>query len=498
MILDGWGLGTNAAADAIAQAETPNMDRLTANYPDAHLITFGEQVGLPIGQMGNSEVGHMNIGAGRIVYQDLLKINRDIAADTLKNNDTFRSMVDAALSSGRSLHLIGLLSDGGVHSHIDHLIALVDAAASAGVKDIYIHAFLDGRDTDPNGGLDYLKTLLPTIAGKAKLATVIGRYYAMDRDKRWARTKLAYDLLVHGHGEKTDDILSTINNRYALDETDEFIEPIIVDESGLIKAEDHVLFFNFRADRPRQLTRMLSIDDFEEQGTKALDLDFYSMTPYDETFHHVQVLYDKKPLTKTFGQLVEEHQGTQLRMAETEKYPHVTYFFSGGREEPFEGERRILIPSPKVATYDLKPEMSAKDLTQALLDDWKTQAADFVCLNFANTDMVGHTGDFAAAIKAAEIVDRCVGQIIEAGLKLEYQFLIIADHGNSDYMINEDGSPNTAHTTNLVPVIYIANEIDNITLADGKLADVAPTLAAMMELEPFDEMDGNNLLHHDA
>lgn len=494
MILDGWGLGVKPEADAIAQAKTPVMDNLMKTCPNATLTTFGENVGLPHGQMGNSEVGHMNIGAGRIVYQDLLKINRDIAADRLKDNETFRLCVERAKASGEKVHFIGLLSDGGVHSHIDHLIALVNDAFAAGVRNMYIHAFMDGRDTDPQGGHDYIKKLLEAIEGKATLASVVGRYYAMDRDKRWERTKLAYDLMVHGLGESTSDILETIQERYAAGETDEFLQPIILDQDGLIEANDHVLFFNFRADRPRQITRMLSIDDFDEVETKALPLDFYSMTPYDETFDQVSVLYDKKPLEKTFGELVEQAGGTQIRMAETEKYPHVTYFFSGGREEPFEGERRILMPSPKVATYDLQPEMSATELTDALLADWKENQPDFVCLNFANTDMVGHTGVFSAAMIAAETVDSCVGRIIEAGLALDYQFIIIADHGNSDYMINDDGSPNTAHSTNLVPIIYVANDIEGKQISKGKLADVAPTLAAMMELEPFDEMDGTNLL----
>ncbi len=495
LILDGWGLGEIPAVDAIKQANTPIIDDLMTNCANATLTTFGEDVGLPGGQMGNSEVGHMNIGAGRIVYQDLLKINKDIASGDFQRLDPIQDMLHQAKFGGRSVHFIGLLSDGGVHSHIDHLLALVDSADEVGVQDVYIHAFLDGRDTDPNHGQQYISRLLQYTEHKsANLATVIGRYYAMDRDRRWERTAQAYNLLVDGIGAETSDILNTLKQRYEAGETDEFIKPIIVNGGGQIKSGDTVMFFNFRSDRPRQLTTMLSRADFTAYGTKSLDLNFYSMTSYDETFDNVTALYDKRPLMNTFGELVAQYGGTQLRMAETEKYPHVTYFFSGGREEPFENEKRIMANSPKVATYDLQPEMSADELTQLLLNKLHSERPDFICLNFANTDMVGHTGVFEAAKIAAETVDACVGRILKRVKELHYDTIIIADHGNSDFMINEDGSPHTAHTINPVPIIYVPFEKNTRSLSSGVLADVAPTLADIMGLETFDEMTGKSLL----
>ena len=494
LILDGWGLGKIPDSDAIAQAETPIMDELMRTRPNSTLTTFGEAVGLPSGQMGNSEVGHMNIGAGRPIYQDLLLINRSITSGTFKVKPELVEMFKYAKKKGSKVHFIGLLSDGGVHSHISHLKALIDMAEEFGMKKVFVHGFTDGRDTDPHGGVRYLADLQDYIKEKAaKLATLTGRYYAMDRDQRWERVKLAYDAMVCGIGESTLDTVATLRARYKAGETDEFIMPIIADADGLIEPGDTVLFFNYRADRPRQLTSMLAIEDYAV-GTKALPLDFYSMTPYSDAFQgKVSVIYDKKPLERTFGELIQENGLTQLRMAETEKYPHVTYFFSGGREEVFVGERRILVNSPKVATYDLKPSMSAVELTDAVLQDMAVHDTDFICLNFANTDMVGHTGDFAAAMEAAETVDRCVGRIIEVALIKDYQILIIADHGNSDFMINEDGSPNTAHSLNPVPCIYIGDD-SVILLNDGVLADVAPTLADMMGIKIFEEMDGKSLI----
>jgi 2,3-bisphosphoglycerate-independent phosphoglycerate mutase len=495
LILDGWGQGKIRKSDAIFQANTPVMDNLWRTKPHTTLTTFGDQVGLPTGQMGNSEVGHMNIGAGRVVYQDLLRIDRDIDSGSFQQKKELLEMMDSAKKSTGKLHLIGLLSDGGVHSQITHLLALIDMAAEQGVQQVYIHAFLDGRDTDPHGGAMYLKALLDHLAeGPAKLATVIGRYYAMDRDKRWERTKKAYDLMVKGVGESTADVLQSLAAQYKSGVTDEFINPMIADSSGLIASGDTVMFFNYRADRPRQLTSMLALDAYSEVGTLPLALNFFSMTPYDEDYHSIQVIYDKKPLEHTFGHLLQEKRLTQLRMAETEKYPHVTYFFSGGHEKPFVGERRIMISSPKVATYDLKPSMSAVELTDALLKDMEMNHTDFICLNFANTDMVGHTGVFSAAMEAAETVDLCVGRILDAALPLGYHILIIADHGNSDYMINEDGTPNTAHTKNPVPCIYVSPTKEEVKLKEGKLADVAATLADIMGISTYEEMNGKTLI----
>jgi len=495
LILDGWGIGKTQSSDAIASANTPIMDRLMRDFPNATLTTFGDQVGLPHGQMGNSEVGHMNIGAGRIVYQDLLMIGNDMDSGAFAQKQEVKSMFSNAKASGGKFHLIGLLSDGGVHSHVEHLYKLLNLATEFDLPQTYIHAFLDGRDTDPNGGLEYLSNLLVHLEGKnAKLATVIGRYFAMDRDHRWERTAKAYNLLVYGVGESSDDILATIKSRYADGQTDEFVESILLDKNGLIEEGDTVLFYNFRSDRPRQITEMLSINNFPEVQTKALPLHFYSMTPYDATFDKVKVLYTKKPLEKTFGELIESNNLSQLRMAETEKYPHVTYFFSGGQERAYNGESRIMVDSPKVATYDLKPSMSAHELTDALLTELDLSQPDFICLNFANTDMVGHTGVFEAAIEAAETVDACVSKILEKLLPLNYHVIIIADHGNSDMMINDDGSPNTAHTVNPVPIVYVAERPVGQNLSDGILADVAPTLASILGIKKFDEMTGKNLI----
>ena len=501
IILDGWGIGQVPSADAILQAETPYTDELFNENPHSTLTTHGEQVGLPQGQMGNSEVGHMNIGAGRIVYQDLLKINRAIDSGDLVKEAVLDEALKLATERGCDLHLIGLISDGGVHSHSDHAKALIDYAQEAGVKNTYLHAFMDGRDTDPRGGLQYLQEMIDHMEGKrASLASIIGRYYAMDRDRRWHRTKLAYDLLVKGTGEQTADPLSVLATRYEQDETDEFLKPISVIEKtsgkqAVIKDGDVVIFFNFRADRPRQITEMLVERAFEEEDTKALDLHFVTMTLYDKTFANTHIIYPKAELEKTLGEIIADKNLRQLRAAETEKYPHVTYFFSGGREKPFENEDRILAPSPKVATYDLKPSMSAVELTDAVMERLEKDPPDFICLNYANTDMVGHTGVFSAAMEAAHTVDTCLSRLIPLARQLEYEIIIIADHGNSDFLINEDGSPNTAHSMNPVPCVYVGSLKDQVEMADGILADVAPTLAKLMGLEEAETMEGNILMN---
>ena len=501
VILDGWGLGTVPEADAIAKANTPVFDNLWNTYPHSTLITFGEEVGLPEGQMGNSEVGHLNIGAGRIVYQELARINKAIREGDLAKHAKLQDALRYARERGKAVHLMGLVSDGGVHSHLNHLLALVDIIEAAGNDQTYIHAFMDGRDTSPQGGKEYLKTLLDHLDGKAtRLATVIGRYYAMDRDKRWQRIKLAYDLMVNGTGEQTQDILATMQARYAQEQTDEFIEPIVVkDEAGelppSVQEGDVLLCFNFRTDRPRQISEALTQRDFPEQDMKKLDVRYLTMTRYDETFENLEVLFEKNDLSDTIGEVLAREGKTQVRIAETEKYAHVTFFFNGGREEPFENERRLLIPSPKeVATYDLKPEMSAPEVTSSIIADIEENQPDFVCLNFANTDMVGHTGVFSAAEIAAQTVDKCLGQILDTGLPLGYEFLIIADHGNSDYLINEDGSPHTAHTKNLVPCIFVHQRDGEWKVANGKLGDVAPTLLKMMEIDAPAAMEGKVLI----
>ncbi len=494
LILDGWGKGQVASADALKQANTPFMDSLMVKYPNADLVTFGEKVGLPEGQMGNSEVGHLNLGAGRIVYQDFARINNEIAQGTFKDNEMLQHAIKTAEDENVSFHIMGLLSDGGVHSHINHLIAVCDILETSSIKDINIHAFTDGRDTAPNGGKDYVRILLEKIKNKkAKLATVIGRYYAMDRDNRWERIKKAYDVLVHGNGEYTSDVVKSIQAQYDEDISDEFLKPIVVTPTGNIKEGDVVLFINFRTDRPRQITTALSQENFPDQDMEKLNLHFYSMTQYDASFKGVNVLFNKENLTNTIGEVLEKAGKTQTRIAETEKYPHVTFFFNGGREEPFIDEERIMIPSPKVATYDLQPEMGAKEITQSIIENIKGVKPDFICLNYANTDMVGHTGIWDAAITAAECVDSCLAELVPIGLEHNYEIIIIADHGNSDFMINEDGTPHTAHTTNMVPIIYVSNE-NNKQIKEGKLGDVAPTLLSLMNVEIPEEMTGNILV----
>ncbi len=504
IILDGWGLGIDSKVDALAQANTPVVDALMNNNPFSTLITYGEEVGLPEGQMGNSEVGHLNIGAGRVVYQELARINKEISDKTLAQNPKLIEAIEKAKSQDKPFHLMGLLSDGGVHSHINHLKALVDIVESAGLKEIYIHAFMDGRDTSPTGGKTYLQDLLEHLKGKkTQLATVIGRYYAMDRDTRWERTKRSYDLLVDSTAEYyTDDILRVIQQNYDTGKTDEFMPAIqMIDGSdrpiGNIQDGDVALFFNFRTDRPRQITEVLTQKDHPDLGMRTLDLSFYTMTSYDSSFQGVEVLFEKDNLVNTIGEVVSAAGKTQVRTAETEKYPHVTFFLSGGREQPFDGESRILKASPKVATYDLAPEMSAIPLTDAIIEKINSDQPDLIVLNFANTDMIGHTGDFQAAMVAAETVDTCVGRIQEVLGKHDYRSIVIADHGNSDYMINPDGSPNTAHTTNLVPCILTGSDTGDVHLSNGKLGDIAPTMLYLMGIDIPTEMDGEILVKCD-
>ncbi len=486
IILDGWGISENPEVSAIAKAHTPFVDSLYTKYPHATLRTDGLYVGLPEGQMGNSEVGHMNLGAGRVIYQDLAKINLAVKNDELANEKALKDAFTYAKENHKKVHFLGLVSDGGVHSHTNHLKGLIKAADASGVAS-YVHAFTDGRDVDPQSGIDFLtdlETFLPQH--NSKLASIIGRYYAMDRDKRWERIKLAYDLMVNGIGEKATTAKRAIQDSYDLDITDEFIKPVvIVDDNeqpvATIKEDDVVIFFNFRTDRGRQLTQVLSQADFHEFNMHKLNLYYVTMTNYDNTYKNVHVIYPKEDLTQTLGEILEKHGKKQIRIAETEKYPHVTFFFSGGREAEFEGEKRLMCPSPKVATYDLQPEMSAQDITDAIIPEISKQQADFICLNFANTDMVGHTGVFEAATKAAEKVDQCTQQVVTAALENNYTSIIIADHGNSETMINEDGSPNTAHTTNPVPVILVDKELK--TIKDGILANIAPTVLDLIGIE---------------
>ena len=503
MILDGWGIATNKAVSAIDQAKTPFINSLYPKYSHSKLEASGLAVGLPLGQMGNSEVGHMNIGAGRVVYQDLVRVNKAIDENELGTNSVLLEAFSYAKKNNNSVHFMGLLSDGGVHSHINHLKGLITIANNNGIKNLYVHAFTDGRDTDPKGGIDYLKVLTDHLQKTGgKLASIIGRYYAMDRDKRWERVKLAYDLLVNGVGEKTRDPLQAVQKSYQNNVTDEFIQPIaIVDDAqkpiGTVKEGDVVLCFNFRTDRGREITEVLTQQDFPAQGMKKLSLYYVTLTNYDDSFKDVKVIFDKDNLENTLGEVVSKAGKKQIRIAETEKYPHVTFFFSGGREEPFAGESRILCPSPKVATYDLAPEMSANEIKEKIIVELNKKEPDFICLNFANPDMVGHTGVFSAAVKACETVDACAQQVTEAALKNGYTTIIIADDGNADMMINDDGSPNTAHTTNLVPCILVDNDYKG-KLKNGKLGDLAPTILTLMGIPIPERMTGDVLLETSA
>jgi 2,3-bisphosphoglycerate-independent phosphoglycerate mutase len=497
MILDGWGMAPDKKVSAVDHAQTPFIDSLYTTYPHAQLLTHGEHVGLPDGQMGNSEVGHMNLGAGRIIYQDFAKINLALKNDTLKNEKALTDAFTYAKENNKPIHFMGLLSDGGVHSHINHLKGLIKAASHAGVPQSYIHAFTDGRDVDPKSGKAFVEDISAFAkAHQTKLASVIGRYYAMDRDKRWERVQMAYDLIVRGKGTLTENPTENIQTSYDSDVTDEFLQPLVCTENGqpiaTLKEDDVVIFFNFRTDRGRELTDMLSQKDFPEQNTKKLPLYYVTMTNYDDTFSGMHVVYDKDNLTETLGETLANAGKKQIRIAETEKYPHVTFFFNGGRETPFEGESRLLCPSPKVATYDLQPEMSAYEIRDKIIPEIKKGEVDFVCLNFANPDMVGHTGVMEAAIKACETVDSCTKDIVTVAQEQDYTVIIIADHGNAETMINPDGTPNTAHTTNPVPIILVDKDIK--TIKDGILADVAPTVLKLIGVSQPQIMDRTPLV----
>lgn len=497
--MDGWGLGKVASADAIQHANVPFTKSLYKNYPNTTLTTCGEAVGLPDGQMGNSEVGHLNLGAGRIVYQELQRINVAIRNGSFAQHPGLLRPIRYARDHKKSLHLLGLVSDGGVHSHIAHLKKIVDVCQAEGLHDVFIHAFTDGRDCDPKSGLGFIKELqLHLNNSVGKIATVSGRYYAMDRDKRWERVKKAYDALVNGKGDKATDAIAAVENSYAKNITDEFIQPTVITDEGQqplasIREGDAVICFNFRTDRCREITQALTQSDFPEQQMYKLSLDYTTMTEYDKTFRNVHVIFETDNLNNTLGEVLEKQGLKQLRAAETEKYPHVTFFFSGGRETVFEGEKRILVASPKVATYDLQPEMSANELTDAVIAEIENRTFDFCCLNYANADMVGHTGVWTAAIRAVETVDHCVERIVTAGLANGYTIFLTADHGNSDYLINEDGSPNTAHTMNPVPFFIIDKKWTG-KIKPGKLGDIAPTILQMMGLPVPPEMTGEILV----
>jgi len=497
MILDGWGIAKDKSVSAIDAAETPFMDDMLGKYPHSTLEASGLAVGLPEGQMGNSEVGHMNIGAGRIVYQDLVKISNAVKDESIGTNEVLQNAISYSKRENKAVHLIGLVSDGGVHSHVDHLKGLLNVLAREKIENVFVHAFTDGRDTDPQGGVDYLTDLLNHMEkSTGSLASITGRYYAMDRDRRWERVRLAYDALVNGVGDKTDDPLGALRKSYEDGVTDEFVKPIICTDAK-VEDGDVVLCFNFRTDRGRQITQALTQEDFPEHGMHKMDLHYVTLTNYDNSFRNVHVMYDKDNLVQTLGEVLAQEGKKQIRIAETEKYPHVTFFFSGGREEPFTGETRILCPSPKVATYDLQPEMSAADIRDKIIPQLNSKSANFICLNFANPDMVGHTGVFEAAVKACEEVDRCTEAVVNTALENDYLTIIIADHGNPDIMLNPDGSPNTAHTTNLVPFIVVDNEF-NSDLKSGKLGDLAPTILTFMGIAIPEEMTGETLIEDES
>jgi 2,3-bisphosphoglycerate-independent phosphoglycerate mutase len=499
IILDGWGYGKKDQSDAIFTAKTPFFDELLKKFPNATLRTDGENVGLPDGQMGNSEVGHLNIGAGRIVYQDLVKINLAVRDKSLNKNQVLLDAFAYAKANQKKVHFAGLVSDGGVHSHQNHLAALCKMAQENGLTESFIHAFTDGRDTDPKSGLGFIKTLLNDIKDTgAKVATITGRYYAMDRDKRWERVALAYKALVNGEGLAQNDPIAAIENSYQNNETDEFIKPIVLvdnNQNPIAKVEEGDVFicFNFRTDRCREITMALTQQNFQDFGMKTLNLHYVTMTRYDETFKNVNVVFEKDNLTNTVGEVISNAGLSQIRMAETEKYPHVTFFFSGGREEPFKGEKRLMAASPKVATYDLQPEMSAKEVTDKITAEIENHKPDFICLNYANPDMVGHTGVFSAIVKAVEFVDYCLKKVVEKAVEHDYALIIIADHGNADFAINQDGSPNTAHTTNPVPVILVNAKESPQTINNGILADVAPTALKLLKVKQPDDMTGKPL-----
>jgi len=498
VIMDGWGLGQVKGSDAIQHSNVPFVSSLYSQYPNSTLVTCGEEVGLPEGQMGNSEVGHLNLGAGRIVYQELQRINVAIRDGSFERNKAITDAISYSKNKGKALHLLGLVSDGGVHSHLNHVKAITTLCKKSGLTNLFIHVVTDGRDTDPKSGLNFVRELqhhLDQTTGK--IATVVGRYYAMDRDKRWERVKIAYDAFVKGEGSPCKDALKGIEESYLAGVTDEFIKPLILqDDNGQplasIKEGDAVLCFNFRTDRCREITEVLTQKAYPELGMEPLSLNYTTMTEYDKTFKNVHVVFENDNLSNTLGEVLERAGKKQIRIAETEKYPHVSFFFSGGREVPFDGEKRIMVPSPKVATYDLQPEMSAVELTDAILPEIEQETSDFICLNYANADMVGHTGVWEAAIKAVETVDACVKRIVTASLEHGYAVFLTADHGNADYLINEDGSPNTAHTLNLVPFFIIDKEW-NGDLKPGKLGDIAPTILHHMGLAIPQQMTGSIL-----
>ena len=496
IILDGWGHGDKTKSDAIHNANTPFVDSLYNKYPHCELLTDGENVGLPKGQMGNSEVGHLNIGAGRIVYQDLEKINIACEDNSIAEQENLKKSFAYANENNKSLHLIGLVSDGGIHSHQNHLYKLCELANKSGVENVFVHVLTDGRDCDPKSSKGFVQQLEQNLFG-AQIASVCGRYYAMDRDKRWERIKISYDLMVNGKGEKSQNLSEAIQSSYDNGITDEFIKPIVsVDKNGTpittIKENDAVICFNFRTDRCREITTVLTQSNMPDFGMSSLNMHYTTMTNYDETFQNVNVIYNKGNIKNTLGEILEQNNKSQIRIAETEKYPHVTFFFSGGREKEFVGEKRLMVNSPKVATYDLQPEMSAPEVTSTIISELEKGEIDFVCLNFANPDMVGHTGDYNAIMKAVETVDDCARQVVEAGLQNDYAFIIIADHGNADFAINPDGSPNTAHSTNPVPCFAINTGFEKIE--NGILGDVAPTILKIMEVEVPEEMTGEILI----
>ena len=492
MILDGWGFGNQGKGDVIFNTPTPYWDYLMSTYPHSQLQASGENVGLPDGQMGNSEVGHLNIGAGRVVYQDLVKINRACADNSIMQNKEIVAAYSYAKENGKNLHLMGLTSDGGVHSSLDHLFKLIDIAGEYGIENTYVHCFMDGRDTDPKSGAGFIGQL---VEHNAKIASIIGRYYAMDRDKRWERVKVAYDLLVKGEGKKATDMVQAVEESYAEGVTDEFILPIVNSNyDGTIKEGDVVIFFNYRNDRAKELTVVLTQQDMPEAGMNTIPgLQYYCMTPYDASFKGVHILFDKENVENTLGEYVASQGLKQLHIAETEKYAHVTFFLNGGRETPYDGEDRILVPSPKVATYDLQPEMSAFEVRTKLVEAIRKDKYDLIVVNFANGDMVGHTGVYSAIETAVKAVDECVKDVIEAAKETGYEAIIIADHGNADNAVNADGSPNTAHSLNPVPFVYVTENKD-VQPADGILADVAPSVLKIMGLPVPAEMTGKQLI----
>ena len=494
IILDGWGIGNQDHTDAIHNANTPFFDSLLKKYPHSTLKTYGNHVGLPDGQMGNSEVGHLNIGAGRIVYQELSRINNSIKQKEFDKIPMLIKAFEQAKKNGKKTHFIGLVSDGGVHSSQEHLYALCELSSKLKMKDVYIHAFTDGRDCDPKSGLGYLQALEGVAReNQVKISSVIGRYYAMDRDQRWERIKKAYDLLVHGFGKVFDSASEALATSYQNEITDEFIEACLIDANGIIEEGDTVICFNFRSDRPREITSALTQKDYPEYAMKKLKLNFYCMTRYDESFKNLNVLFDKENISNTLGEVLSNSGKSQLRIAETEKYPHVTFFFNGGREKPFSNEKRILVNSPKVATYDLQPEMSAPKVTEHVVDELTSNPPDFLCLNFANPDMVGHTGVYKAIVHAVETVDSCLEKIVNSGLQNGYTFMVIADHGNADLAINNDGTPHTAHSLNPVPCIVVSSTPIK-ALNNGILGDIAPTILKLFEIEAPKEMTGKSLL----